>query len=381
MLDFGITASSFGVMSAFYLFAYTPMQLPVGVLIDWFGVKKLLSGASLVCGLGAIAFSLAQTATVASFGRLLIGGSSAFAFVSMVYITSHWFPKKKRALLIGLANSIAMVGASFGGGPLASLIKLIGWRVAIFGFGLFGILLAIFIYVVIRSDDKDKSIEDATYHKPTPLKTSLKSVFSNWKSWINALVAISLYMTTTAFAGLWAVSFIQEAHHVTKTVAGYCSSIFFLGWLVGGPIIGLISDRLNLRMVVLRYSIVFAAITLAIILFITNIPLWSVFALMFILGVFSSAELLNFSISIEVNAAYVKATAAAFTNFMVSVGDSIAQPLIGFLLDMRWQGTLINGIRKYSLSDYQFALAFLPVVMIVGFFISFILKSESCETH
>ena len=99
-----------------------------------------------------------------------------------------------------------------------------------------------------------------------------------------------------------------------------------------------------------------------------------VFGLMFILGVFSSAELLNFSIAIEVNAHYVKATAAAFTNFMVSMGDSIAQPLVGFLLDMRWQGAIANGIRIYKVSDYQMALAFLPIVMLVGFLVSFILK-------
>ena len=82
MTSFGITASAVGVLSAFYLYSYAPMQLPVGVLMDRYGVKKVLSIASIICGLGALLFSAAGDLSVASLGRLLIGAGSSFAFIA-----------------------------------------------------------------------------------------------------------------------------------------------------------------------------------------------------------------------------------------------------------------------------------------------------------
>ena len=376
MHSFGIGAGAVGVISAFYLYSYAPMQLPVGMLIDRYGIKKLLSVASVVCGSGAVLFSLSIGVVTASIGRFCIGLGSAFAFVSMVYITTHWFGAKRRALLIGLANSIAMLGASCGGGPLASLISAVGWRHAIMGIGFFGIMLAGAIYWSLREDADDLRIEKETAFKRTRMLSSLKVVFTSWRSWINGLVAICFYLTTTVFAGLWGVPFIESAHGVTKTVASYAISMVFVGWLVGGPIIGLVSDTLGKRVAILRIAMLLCLCALSAVVYITQIPLWAVYVLTFLVGLFSSGELLNFTVSIELNPLFVKATAVAFTNFLVSVGDGIAQPVTGFFLDMFWKGKVIDGIPYYTTQDYQHALTLLPILLIIGFFLSFILKDR-----
>lgn len=377
MKSFGITASSVGVLSAFYLYAYAPMQLPVGVLMDHYGVKRVLSIASIVCGLGALLFAFAPELTVASLGRMLIGAGSSFAFIAMVFITSHWFPQKKRAFLIGIANSVAMLGASAGSGPLTMTIKNFGWRETIALFGVFGILLGIAVYVILRKDRHNKEIEREAQGSESHILKNLKTVTSKKNSWINACVALLFYVTTTAFAGLWGLSFVETAYGVSKGVAGYAMSMVFAGWLVGGPLTGLWSDFIGKRTTAIRFGILGALICLIpVIYFPAMIHIYAVYALLFLVGLFSSAELLSFSLAIEMNSPQSKATAAAFTNFLISTGDAVVQPLVGFLLDHNWSGMITEGIRVYATTDYQIALSCLPLTLILGFILVFFIKEQ-----
>lgn len=377
MTSFGITASSVGILSAFYLYAYAPMQLPVGILMDRFGVKKVLSVASILCGIGALIFSVSQNLSLASVGRLLIGGSSAFAFIAMVYVTSHWFPLKKRAFLIGIANSVAMLGASAGTGPLTIAIREYGWRSTIGSFGVFGLLLGVAVYLILRTDRHNVEVEKETAHAKSHILEKLKQVTSKKSTWINALVALFFYMTTTAFAGLWGLSFVQTAYGVSKEIAGFAMSMVFAGWLVGGPFTGFLSDFMGKRKIPIRIGIIGTLLCLVPVIYFPNIPIYLVYILLFFVGFFSSAELLNFILAIELNSMHAKATAAAFTNCMVSIGDALVQPFVGILLDINWDGTMQNGIRIYRTSDYQIALSCLPIVLVCAFILLYWVKEEA----
>lgn len=376
MQSFNITASSVGILSAFYLYAYAPMQLPVGVLMDRYGVKKVLSIACIACGCGALIFAIAQQLFVANIGRLIIGASSAFAFIAMVYVTSHWFPIKKRAFLIGLANSMAMLGASAGTGPLATLIHTIGWRQGVLLFGFFGIALGIIVYFIFKLDRRDTKVEQETARLKSHLLENLKKVVTHKMTWVNALAALCFYMTTTAFAGLWGSSFLETSHGVSKEVAGYAMSMVFAGWLVGGPATGFFSDFLGKRKFMIGTGILGALLCLVPVIYMPSLSIYAIYILLFLVGLFSSAELLSFSLAIELNSAAAKATAAAFTNFIISCGDAIVQPLIGFLLDLHWTGAIENGIRSYSLGTYQMALSCLPISLFLAGLLLFFVKEK-----
>jgi MFS family permease len=381
MTSFGITASAVGVLSAFYLYAYAPMQLPVGLLMDRYGIKKILSFASIVCGVGALVFSIADGLFIAGLGRLMIGAGSSFAFIAMVYISSHWFPPKKRAFLIGIANSVAMLGASMGSGPLSMLIQVLHWRKTIAALGLFGIFLGCVVWVLFRFNKDsalpEKDLQDSEAH----ILTHLKQIIRKKHIWFNALAALFFYMTTTAFAGLWGLSFVETAYDVSKEVAGYAMSMVFAGWLVGGPLVGLWSDVVGKRITAIRFGIIGALACLIPVIYVTAIPISAVYVLLFAVGLFSSAELLAFSLALELNGMRAKATTAAFTNFMISCGDALIQPVIGFLLDLHWSGQMENGVRIYSAENYQMALLALPVTLILGFIFLFFLKEEQLAHH
>ncbi|NGX44414.1 MAG: putative sulfoacetate transporter SauU [Candidatus Anoxychlamydiales bacterium] len=377
MNSFGITASAVGLLTSFYIYSYAPMQVPVGILMDHFGVKKVLSLASIVCGLGAIVFALSKYLAFASLGRLLIGAGSSFAFIAMIYVSSNWFDQTKRALLIGVGNSLAMLGASAGNGPLAVFIKNFGWRNSISAFGVFGIILGVIIFFVFKLDKQDEKIEKKTARVKSHIFENIMLIMSKKSTWINAIAALLFYMTTTIFAGLWGASFVQKAYLVSKEVAGYAMSMVFAGWLVGGPLMGFFSDLLGKRKVTIRIGVVGALLCLVPVIYFPFIHIYLVYALLFLVGLFSSAELLSFSLAIELNTFKAKATAAAFTNFIISLGDAIFQPLVGFLLDSNWNGSMLEGIRVYRVEDYQIALSCLPITLVLAFILIFFVKEKA----
>ncbi|MCB1084977.1 MAG: MFS transporter, partial [Chlamydiia bacterium] len=87
------------------------MQIPVGLLMDRLGARRLLSFAAFACGLGSFLFAASYSIVPAEGGRFLMGIGGSFAFVGMIYVCSHWFPANKLALLVGIGNSIGMLVA------------------------------------------------------------------------------------------------------------------------------------------------------------------------------------------------------------------------------------------------------------------------------
>ena len=127
------------------------MQIPVGMLMDRYGARKLLTFATLICGAGSLVFALSGYIWIADMGRFFIGAGSAFAFVAIVYVSSHWFPPEKVALLIGLGNSCGMIGAIGGEDLLAYLVESIGWRTSMVALAIVGFALALAAYYAMRS--------------------------------------------------------------------------------------------------------------------------------------------------------------------------------------------------------------------------------------
>src|SRR5210317_596292 len=131
MRDFAVGGAALGSLSAFYFYAYASIQLPVGMLTDHFGPRKLMSFAAGLCALASVAFALSDSLLAASIGRALIGATVAFAFVGTLAIAGYWFRPQQYALLAGLLQTVGMTGGIFGQAPLRQLVEAIGWRSSI----------------------------------------------------------------------------------------------------------------------------------------------------------------------------------------------------------------------------------------------------------
>ncbi len=374
---FGVNASSLGVLSSFYFYAYAPMQLPVGFLVDKFGARKLLAFASLACAGGTFLFSVSKNILPAYLGRLSTGVGSSFAFVAMVYICTRWFKKSRRALLVGLANSVGMLGAACGGGPLTLFIQATGWRsaLAILGFaGLFFSLTFFLLYFLYPSKEGSPNLPSSS-----SFLKNISLFYKNPQSRWNALAALCYYMTTTALGGLWGIPFIQQAYGVSKEVAGFAMSMIFIGWLVGGPIVGAVSDYKDKRKKILIINIFMTLLFLLPVLYCTFLPIYVVYICVFFIGFFSSGELLSFTFAAEINPSHIKGVSIACTNFSVALGGVFIQPLIGFFLDFFRSVSLHE--TGYTTLDYQLALSLLPFFLLVAGVLASFLKEQKRGAH
>lgn len=373
--SFHIGAGIVGVISAAYLYAYAPMQLPVGVLMDRYGARKLLTIATLVCGLASLIFGIAPAVWLTIVARVFMGIGSAFAFIGMIYITSHWFHGRILALLVGIGNSIGMLGAVFGEGPLSEMVRAFTWRPTMVGLGIIGLILGLVIFLIVRNDPK--SMEAQATKKKSSLLKSMKLICRNKQTWINGVVAMMLYTATAAFGGLWAIPFLEQTQGFSNEMASYAASMIYVGWIVAGPIIGHFSDKTCNRKSWILLSTLLSIVFFCLVVYTPfTSPIWT-FSLMFLLGCALSAQLLCYSLAIELNTPDTKGAALAMTNFLVFVAGSLIQTLIGLFLDARWTGKVLHHARHYSLENYQIALILFPITMVIAFIFTFFIKEKS----
>ena len=376
--DFHIHAAVVGVISAFYFYIYALMQMPVGLLMDRYGARKLLTIGSIACGVGGILFGVATKVFLLDIGRLFQGAGSSFAFVGMVYICSHWFEASRLAFLVGLGNSLGMLGAVIGEGPISFAVESYGWRGTILIIGLVGLVLAAVIYLLIRNEPANIEKHGKTSIKSLHIGEHLKLVCKNMQTWINAIVTFSLLMTTTAFAGLWGVPFLQTAYHASKEVASFALSVFFVGWIVGGPLLGHYSDRIGKRRPVFIVCGLAACILMTILVYFPVFPIYVAYILLFGIGFFSSAQNLGYCVAIELNPIRAKGTSIALANFTVYLVASFVQPIVGVLLDSKWSGPthFAQGNPVYTLQNYQYSIFCFPLFFLLASIAAFFLREK-----
>src|SRR4030042_5034118 len=111
MADFHIGAAELGNFSAFYFYSYFLMQVPTGILSDYWGPRRLLTAGALVGACGTFLFASASSIITANLARLLIGGASGVTYVSLLRLSTRWFAPRFFATVIGIALFCGVGGA------------------------------------------------------------------------------------------------------------------------------------------------------------------------------------------------------------------------------------------------------------------------------
>lgn len=367
MKAFSINSAALGSVIAFFFYSYAGMQIPVGVMVDNYNARFLLTGAALSCAVGCILFGTAESTIMIALGRFLIGFGAAFAAVCSMKLAANWFPAKQFTLLVGLMVTIGMLGSMAGETPLALLVDNIGWRETMIFMAIFGIILAILIFSVVRHSPEhlSKSKVDHKAQKQ-PLLQGLLNVLKCRQSWLLAVYGGLVFASTSIFGGLWGVPFLMKAYSLDKPAAAGIVSMLFLGWVIGSPISGILTGVLNSYKKVLWISSIGGFIIMLAILYVPNLPITLLSVLIFSFGICSSYFLPSFTLMHDLHINASSGAALGFMNTANMIGGAVGQPLIGVLLDATWDGTLVNGVRMYSVADYQYSLSCLPIMLAIS---------------
>ncbi len=368
-----LTPEAFGLIAAAYYLAYSPMQIPVGILMDRFGARILLSCGALFCALGALLFSQAHSFHEAWGGRFLMGLGSSVGFISLLTVALNWFPRRFFGFFAGMAEILGMIGPILSGAPLAYWLLMTNnnWRLIMEYVGVIGIFLTILIIFIVRNQPKYK-IQTIETHSNLSLMQKLKLLAKTKGARRVAIYAFLIYAAIPLIGESWGTPYLQ-AHGFTLTQATAMIASLWLGMGIGSPLVGIISDIIRKRKIILilcallgiASSFLFATIESQ------NITLFTI--LLFLVGCAAGGQTLSFAAMAESVPDAIKGTAMGFNNFAVMLGGMLSQMIAGQILNRFWHGGNQN-ITNISIHGYQIALLLGTGCFVLAFLISLLLK-------
>jgi len=357
-----------GAMISAYYVAYALMALVAGVLLDRYGARLTIPLGIAVVGIGCLIFSQgSEPAGMVGFVLQAIG--AIFAFIGSSYVAARYLPARMLAMFIGFTQCLGMAGAAFGSKPVHMAIDpagsfRFGWQYIWVAFACMGFVLAIATWFIMPHEQGDSPSHHGSLSFTSVIKP-FRIVFGNVQSWLAGIVGGLLFLPTTIGALVWATSFLHGGENMTMAAAASDAAMVPIGWVIGCPLLGFISDKIGRRKPVL---VVGAIVMLAAGLSAIFVPVGVMprFSVALLLGIASGAAMIPFSMMKELNPSEVKGTAAGVMNFLVFVTTGIVSPFIS---------RLMVPDQASPLSLHGFQMAFLPLVggVVVAIILSFFL--------
>lgn len=367
MHTYGANATQIGLLSAFYYYAYTPLQLPSGVVMDKYPSRWVLTVSALLCALGAILFSLTENFSLAIIARIMMGVGSAFAFVGALKLGAILLPAKRFALFSSITVGLGILGAVLADNILSHMVADIGWQASSLWAGIMGLLLAGLLFLFVR----DKPVHLSESIKPTHTWQEIGGHL--WKLachpvvWINGIIGALLFLPISVFASLWGVDFLARRFAISATHAASAVSLVFIGTAVASPLVGFLFEKLKGAKLILLFGHLGCIALVSLLVFGPNLSLTMAYGLLFGIGLFTAPQALIFTVAKKLSAPGTTGMSTAMTNFIVTLGAAFFQPFIGFALDLNWQGQKSSlGTPIFSISNYQFALSLLIFALVAS---------------
>lgn len=381
MRDFGIDAIGIGFISSIFYYSYTPVQIFGGVSYDYYGPRKVLTIAILICALGALVFARAHSLSTLLLGRFLMGIGSACSYTGALLLISRWFPQRFFAPFSAVVQLMCSIGAIMGQVPLAYMIDSLGWQSSITYFAVVGFVLAALIYLVVRDfpywRKDNETNQNEIKHNPF---LGLKEVLNNSQTWYLGLYSFLSWAPMVVFSALWGVSYIRESFGVTTSQASEAMAITWIGQGVACIMIGWLSERFKLRNIFLISVEVLGLIGILAILYLPGLTFHLSFILLFLVGVSASGQALSFAVVNDINKEERIGTAIGFNNMSVVIGGALLQPLASYLINFFWDGAVVNHIHFYSVQAYKYSMSILPVCCILAIVVAkFFIRETYCQ--
>ncbi|MBI2219288.1 MAG: MFS transporter [Candidatus Rokubacteria bacterium] len=377
MAEFGATAVHLGVLASLYFYLYGAMQVPAGILADTLGPRRTLVASGVCLAVGAAVSASASDLGTAYVGRVLVGLGAAPIFVNSLRLLASWFDPARFATLLGLINGSGSVGNFLAGAPLAAAADSVGWRGAFTGIAALTVVVTAVAWILVR--DRPAGDRHATPAESRLTLADVRAIAGNAEIWKALVIKAGLDSGLFLFFAVWAVPYLGHVYGLSRAAASTYVSVSVVGFALGAPLLGLVSDRvfMSRRIPLLLGSLAFAL--LWIVVLVPPRGSWGP-ALMgvitFAMGFAASSLLLTLSVARDNARPHTAGIATAFVNAGGFLSAAVFQVVGSAIMDLYWTGEMAAGVRVYPMAAFQAAFAACLVAAAVSVVVSFRLRER-----
>jgi sugar phosphate permease len=381
---FQVTARDIGWLGSIYFYCYAAMQFPAGLLSDSVGPRRTVTFSLLLAMAGSLLFALAPTFGVAKLARVMVGLGASMVFIPTMKILAQWFRAREFAFMSGLMQAAGGVGILAATSLLSLLVTYAGWQ---WSFGIIAagtLLLVLGTWWIVRDRPADKgwpSIAELDRHEAPagapPKKISLlrgvRMVLAQKYFWP---VAIWFFFDCGIFFGfgsLWGGPYLSHAYGLSRVECGAILSMLAWGMVLGGPLLGLLSQRVfrSRKKTFTLCASALVILLLALTLFPTGLSRAALVVWFFLFSVCSSAiVIMGFTTTKELFPVEIAGTCVGMVNFFPFFGGAIFQPLLGQVLDAYGK----NDAGQYPIQAYRMILFVLLAASVLSLACTFLMK-------
>jgi MFS family permease len=362
--DLGLAPVDLGLLTSAYFLSFAAFQLPLGLLLDRFGPRRVEAGLLLFAALGAVLFGRAETLGGLLLGRALIGLGVSACLMAAFKAFVIWVPAER----LPMANGVQMVSGGLGAlmatVPVEAALQVTDWRMVFIGLGLLTLLAAAAVFFIVPEQPAVPSGES-----PRQQLRGIADIFASRFFWRLAPWAIISQATYLAVLGLWSGPWLRDVAGYDRDAVANSLFLIALAMIVGYFSFGALAERLSRRgikplTVAVRGMSAFILVQglLLVARPPLTIPLWLLFS-----G-FGTAGILPYAVLAQHFPARLSGRATTALNLLVFVAAFVAQWGIGAIIGI-WPETPAGG---YDPAGYRAAFGLLVVLQVIaaGWFMS-----------
>jgi MFS family permease len=359
---FGATAAVLSLFVVLQLAVYAGLQVPVGVLVDRLGSRRLIAAGAAVMGGGQIVLALSHSVGLAALGRVLVGCGDAMTFTSVLRLVPAWFEPRRVPLVTQLSGLVGQAGQIAAAIPLVALLHSAGWTTSFLAAGLIGLAVAVLVAVAMR--DRPPGTEAGE-----PPSSFAETRFHLGEAWREPGTRLGLWthfvtqFSGAVFALLWGYPFLVKGEGRTPQEAAGLLTLLVVAAVAIGPVLGQIAGRWPYRRSIPTLTVVAGSATawLIVLSWPGRAPLILLVLLVVVLATNGPGSLLGFDYARTENHPVRLGSASGIVNVGGFVASLSTILLIGFVLDLRHPVGA-----NYSLDDFRVALSTQYLVWAIG---------------
>jgi len=237
------TLSGFVVLQ---LVVYAALQVPVGLLLDRFGARRLITTGALVMAAGQLLLALSTALPLAYAARVLVGAGDALTFISVLRLVGAWFPVRRVPVVTQLTGIVGQLGQVLSAVPLVALLHGPGWGVAFGSAAGLGVLVVVAVVAVVR-DAPAGAPPAGDPVGPVDVPRLVRAAWGHPGTRLGFFTHLGTQFSGTVFALLWGVPYLVSAQGLSAGEASALLTVLVLAGIAAGPVIGELTARHPLR--------------------------------------------------------------------------------------------------------------------------------------